>query len=75
MSKKEMPALNLKQHPADRIVMLLNMGFERDEIFADIHKHCEMQMTSKAARQRLANQIAQIDECNVMASGKIPKGF
>jgi hypothetical protein len=67
------PELDLKQSPVDRMTMLLNMGFSRDEVFWDIMEHCEMQLQSKAAQQRLADLIAQTDSINTFVKGTIPE--
>ena len=69
----EKPELDLKQSPVDRMTMLLNMGFSRDEVFWDIMEHCEMQLQSKAAQQRLADLIAQTDSINAFVKGTIPE--
>jgi len=69
----EKPEVNLKQSPVDRMTMLLNMGFSRDEVFWDIMEHCEMQLQSKAAQQRLADLIAQTDSINTFVKGTIPE--
>ena len=69
----EKPEVNLKQSPVDRMTMLLNMGFTRDEVFWDIMEHCEMQLQSKAAQQRLADLIAQTDSINTFVKGTIPE--
>jgi len=69
----EKPELDLKQSPVDRMTMLLNMGFSRDEVFWDIMEHCEMQLQSKAAQQRLADLIAQTDSINTFVKGTIPE--
>ena len=69
----EKPEVNLKQSPVDRMTMLLNMGFTRDEVFWDIMEHCEMQLQSKAAQQRLADLIAQTDSINAFVKGTIPE--
>jgi len=69
----EKPEVNLKQSPVDRMTMLLNMGFSRDEVFWDIMEHCEMQLQSKAAQQRLADLIAQTDSINAFVKGTIPE--
>ena len=69
----EKPELDLKQSPVDRMTMLLNMGFSRDEVFWDIMEHCEMQLQSKAAQQRLADLIAQTDSINAFVNGTIPE--
>ena len=53
--------------------MLLNMGFSRDDVFWDIMEHCEMQLQSKAAQQRLADLIAQTDSINTFVKGTIPE--
>ena len=69
----EKPELDMKQSPVDRMTMLLNMGFSRDEVFWDIMEHCEMQLQSKAAQQRLADLIAQTDSINALVKGTIPE--
>ena len=69
----EKPEVNLNQSPVDRVTMLLNMGFSRDEVFWDIMEHCEMQLQSKAAQQRLADLIAQTDSINAFVKGTIPE--
>ena len=69
----EKPELDMKQSPVDRMTMLLNMGFSRDDVFWDIMEHCEMQLQSKAAQQRLADLIAQTDSINTFVKGTIPE--
>ena len=69
----EKPEVNLNQSPVDRMTMLLNMGFSRDDVFWDIMEHCEMQLQSKAAQQRLADLIAQPDSINALVKGTIPE--
>ena len=63
---------NLKQPVADRIVMLVNEGHDEAEIFKDIHSQCWLQLETKAARQRLADHIAQISAIDVFATGEVP---
>jgi len=67
--------VNLNQPVTDRIVMLLGDGFSEEEIFKDIHSQCWLQIETKAARQRLADLIAQISAINVFATGEVPDGL
>jgi hypothetical protein len=69
----EKPEVNLKQSPVDRMTMLLNMGFSRDEVFWDIMEHCGTSFESNKKKQELADSIAQIDCHNVFATGTIPE--
>ena len=69
---KTKPELDLNRPPTQRIVDLLQLGFNRDEVFEDIYYHCRLSFNSKNDKQELANCIAQIDECNVFAQGMIP---
>lgn len=67
--------VNLNQAVTDRIVMLIGDGFSEDAIFKDIYSQCWLQMETKAARQRLADLIAQISAIDVFATGEVPDGL
>ena len=69
----EKPELDLKQSPVDRMTMLLNMGFSRDEVFWDMMEHCGTSFESGKKKQALADWIAQLDRHNVFATGTIPE--
>ena len=66
---------NLKQPVADRIVMLVNAGHDEAAIFKDIYAQCQLKLTTRAARQRLADHIAQISAIDVFATGQVPDGL
>ena len=74
---KNIPKLNEKNlpHPNDRIVELLSHGLSEEETY---HQMCEelWQITIPTIKQKqaLADGIAQINQRNVFAIGKIPGG-
>jgi hypothetical protein len=55
----------------NQIATLLNNGLSRNEVFAKILVDFP-DISSKRQRQELADAIAQIDRCNVFATGRIP---
>mgnify|MGYP003132019083 FL=1 len=74
---KNIPELNVNNlpHPNDRIVELLSHGLSEEETY---HQMCEelWQITIPTIKQKqaLADGIAQINQRNVFAIGKIPGG-
>lgn len=74
---KNIPELNINNlpHPNDRIVELLSHGLSEEETY---HQMCEelWQITIPTIKQKqaLADGIAQINQRNVFAIGKIPGG-
>ena len=56
----------------DRIVKLLALGLNRDEVYRDIYSKCTFSIQTKKQQQQLADLIAQIDARSVFATGVIP---
>ena len=61
------------EDPLDRIVMLLNNGISRDDVYRDIVERCSLFYTNKSRKQSLANHIAKVDTMSVFATMKIPE--
>ena len=74
---KHIPALNIDNlpHPLDRICELLRHGLNEEETY---HQMCKelWQITKPTVKQKqaLADDIAQINQRNVFATGTIPTG-
>ena len=51
---------------------MLNEGKSRDKVFSEIEKNFYFKPWNKQVRQELANQIAQVDQLNVYATGVVP---
>ena len=56
----------------EEIVRMLNEGKSRDKVFSEIEKNFYFKPWNKQVRQELANQIAQVDQLNVYATGVVP---
>lgn len=56
----------------DRIIKLLSLGLDRDEVYKDICSKCSLSVQTKNQKQELADLIAQIDSRSVFAVGRIP---
>ena len=74
---KNIPTLNIYNlpHPLDRICELLRHGLNEEETY---HQMCKelWQITKPTVKQKqaLADDIAQINQRNVFATGTIPTG-
>lgn len=66
---------NLEQPVQDRILMLLQAGHQRNDVFKDIYIQCWTSLKTKAQKQHLADFIAQIDSRSVFATGWVPEGL
>jgi len=55
--------------------MLVSKGHDAASIFKDIYAQCELTLTTRAARQRLADHIAKISAIDVFTTGEVPDGL
>ena len=74
---KNIPELNIHNlpHPNDRIVELLSHGLSEEETYHQMYEELwQITIPNVKQKQALADGIAQINQRNVFAIGKIPGG-